>query len=365
MKRKLTGFLAIVVAAVLFCSCQNGGAQSGTAQAVSSQPNAPKVTIDKWAVPPSIEAEDIKPLVTSYDRDYCVNYYKPHLLEAIAGSYYHDVSVVVQNGQEGLIDYTGTLRLPAAYSRVWLVEDKIVAADGEGGEGTVYHGVNEHYALAENTAEMSKYASQWVWDVGKGRPYHMFGREPVLYDRYPETVVPVQMVRLNHDLFLPPQEAADGVAVHVYNPEAEGDLYLSTDGSADPYRGRWGYAIGEELVIPDQYERCQYMCEGIGAASRGGKWYYVTEAGEEINQSGYDTAWNNPFTAWAKANAFDFSEGLCAVTRDGKWGYINRSGEEVIPCQFEATRPVYNGRAWVKKDGLWGVADLSALTTGA
>jgi hypothetical protein len=140
-------------------------------------------------------------------------------------------------------------------------------------------------------------------------------------------------------------------------------LYLPIENAVDPLRGKWGYAMGGQILVPAIYQRAQYMQEGVGAAERDGKWDYVTPENVVLNEKGYDTAWNNPFTSWATTNAYDFSEGLVAVNRNNRWGYMDHNGVEVIPCQYDAARPVYNGMAWVKVDGLWGIADLSAYTS--
>lgn len=48
-----------------------------------------------------------------------------------------------------------------------------------------------------------------------------------------------------------------------------------------------------------------------------------------------------------------FSEGLCPVLHEGKWGYISEaSGEMTISAQFSGTKPFFEGRAFVMKDGL-------------
>ena len=40
------------------------------------------------------------------------------------------------------------------------------------------------------------------------------------------------------------------------------------------------------------------------------------------------------------------------------WGYIDTNGNIAIPFEFEETRPVYDGKDWAKRDGLWGILDV-------
>ena len=52
-------------------------------------------------------------------------------------------------------------------------------------------------------------------------------------------------------------------------------------------------------------------------------------------------------------------DGFIPLTKDGKWELRTVDGTTVIPAGiFEAIRPVYDGRCWVKKDGRWGVIQV-------
>lgn len=54
-----------------------------------------------------------------------------------------------------------------------------------------------------------------------------------------------------------------------------------------------------------------------------------------------------------------YSEGYMAVKKSGKWGYINAEGKEVTDFIFEDVTPVYQGKAWVKYNGQYGILDFS------
>lgn len=53
-----------------------------------------------------------------------------------------------------------------------------------------------------------------------------------------------------------------------------------------------------------------------------------------------------------------FRDGLAAVYKDGKAGYIDATGKLVIPYIFEEATSCYNGSAWVRYNGLWGVCKI-------
>lgn len=77
------------------------------------------------------------------------------------------------------------------------------------------------------------------------------------------------------------------------------------------------------------------------------KYFYIDKNGKPINDVTYTAA-------------YAFTEGFAAVAQENGYGYIDASGKEIIPVgTFENAKYVCNGRAWVKKDGKWGILQLS------
>ena len=55
------------------------------------------------------------------------------------------------------------------------------------------------------------------------------------------------------------------------------------------------------------------------------------------------------------ANAF---RGKTAVVLRGmKYGAVNCDGRLIVPCKYEEIKDFVGGKAWVKKDGLWGLVN--------
>lgn len=54
-----------------------------------------------------------------------------------------------------------------------------------------------------------------------------------------------------------------------------------------------------------------------------------------------------------------YFDGHLTVCRDGKWGLIDENCKEVVKCQFEDISAVYEGNAWVKLNGKWGVIKIT------
>ena len=57
-----------------------------------------------------------------------------------------------------------------------------------------------------------------------------------------------------------------------------------------------------------------------------------------------------------------YVNGYLPVCKDDRWGLIDVNGNEVISCQFEDITSVYDGKAWAKQNGKWGVIEINLNT---
>ena len=143
------------------------------------------------------------------------------------------------------------------------------------------------------------------------------------------------------------------------------------DGSM--YRAEGGYGLADAdtlFVAPTMLDAVDYTTipedpqNDAFAIFDGETWTYYDTDGEVII-SGCEPGWRQiedvyRFVPLDTLRPFHFSEGLLCVGQDGAWGYCDHEGNMVVPCIFEAARPVYNGLAWVRLDGLWGVIRIGA-----
>ena len=124
-----------------------------------------------------------------------------------------------------------------------------------------------------------------------------------------------------------------------------------------------GYMIYTDgrLLENNIYEECGAYREGLMAVCVDGKWGYVDREGNEVIAPEYDSSWTftNVVTGTERNYCYAASDGFIPLTKDGKWELRTVDGTTVIPAGiFEAIRPVYDGRCWVKKDGRWGVIQV-------
>ncbi len=144
----------------------------------------------------------------------------------------------------------------------------------------------------------------------------------------------------------------------------------------DDVFGTGKYAIAKDgrLITDFIYEECGAFQDGLIAVKKNGKWGYLDKDGKEVIPFSYDASWKQ-FYQTAVLNredseyqniefrqidfAYGASGGYVVLCRDGRYSLADTRGREVIPeNEFEAIRPVYEGKCWVKQHGKWGVICL-------
>lgn len=129
--------------------------------------------------------------------------------------------------------------------------------------------------------------------------------------------------------------------------------------------GKYAVYSGDKLVTDFIYDECGSCEEGLLAVKKDGKWGYIDETGKEVIPIEYDASWKqytssfNNRTSEMEEYCYAASEGYVVLCKENKWELKDTKGKTVIPAgEFEAIRPVYKGKCWVKKDGKWGVLQI-------
>ena len=125
-----------------------------------------------------------------------------------------------------------------------------------------------------------------------------------------------------------------------------------------------GVYRGNEFIVPCEYDGClsdftKHNCGLVvtpPADNRlvfynGNKIYIFDDDGICYSDGIYDKPDNN--------QGMYYFNGYLPVCKDGKWGLIDVNGNEVLTCQFEDITSVYDGKAWAKQNGKWGVIELA------
>ena len=139
--------------------------------------------------------------------------------------------------------------------------------------------------------------------------------------------------------------------------------------------GKYALDNNASLVTEFIYDECGSLSDGLFAVCENGKWGYVNEAGQVIISIEYDASWKqypvfNMGTSRSTENVKDYcyaaSDGFVVLCKENNWEVRDTNGNSIISSGiFEAIRPVFDGKCWVKKDGKWGVIQINAFAVGS
>lgn len=112
-------------------------------------------------------------------------------------------------------------------------------------------------------------------------------------------------------------------------------------------------ADAAEAAVAEGFEYAEAVSEGLLAARKEGRYFYVNVYGEIVLDGGW-------------VSALGFRDGLAWVkqSKDGKYGCINKEGELVIPCEWDHCMSFRNGFANAEKGGKWVQIDKTGAVVG-
>lgn len=125
-----------------------------------------------------------------------------------------------------------------------------------------------------------------------------------------------------------------------------------------------GLYRGNTFLVPCEYDGClsdftKHNCGMVIAPPadnrlvfyKSNKIYIFDDDGKCYSKGVYDKHDSN--------QGMYYLNGYLPVCKSGKWGLIDVNGKEVVKCQFEDITSVYDGKAWAKQNGKWGVIKLA------
>ena len=302
----------------------------------------------EWVVEPTIEADDIYYLCRADEYEYLTNEIKCQ----------DDRYAIIQkNGKYGLINIDGQMYSELIYKKIYNTPYGLLLQREEKRYIPEIDRDSEFDILYQD-------GTLGAWDglMGSGGTYRMVywydnqlhnlneclddpGMAPL---RFPEEAIPVRRAK---ELY----EGWDAQTYSEWTDNIEGKYAVCKEGN---------------LVTDFIYDALGSCRNGVIAAEKDGKWGYINEMGETIIPFEYDASWGKGFVY----NEFGYFNGeneeipFCyaasgntiVLVKNEKWKIVDIQGNTVIPTGvFETIRPVYDGKCWVKKDGRWGVIQIS------
>ena len=302
-------------------------------------------TVFVWAVEPEIEADDIYYLKETDSKEYPYNEMERQM--------FTDYAVIKQGDSYGLID-----------------------SDGEILGGMDYEEITSGYGYYLLTREEPVYESEYMTEMDS---YYLYGDEILpavaiagdaygfkgafyycdglqnIFDAYGEEAFGPRTWTEPEDAV--PVKASDTVLENAMDAGVNNmDEWLAD------LPGGYGIYYGDSMATDFVYDACGSQSDGLLAVEQGGKWGYADSQGNIVIPVEYDASWTQyvPQNGNAEQDyCYAASEGYVVLVKDGVWEVRDTEGNPVIdPGVFEEIRPVYDGRCWVKQNGLWGVIEL-------
>ena len=306
-----------------------------------------------WVLQPEIEADDIYYLRASDNRENATN----ELQKQKESKY----AVLKQKDRYSLIEMDGKIidldkavntfaRQSNSDSNKKFVVDSVKTLDGyyrlsvDGGDSCIITDEGK----VENCPDYEKIELQGSYYFYNGLENTLSGMKYSDDQEYTE-----KLKELSTTI---PLKKAD----RLYNESSNGDPGIWSENLSSKY-ALWkdGNLIGSYI-----YDECGSENSGLMAVQKDGKWGYIDKLGKEVIPIEYDASWNEYYADLGQTIQKDYcyaaTEGYITLFKNKKWEMRTTDNKLVIlPGVFEKILPVYDGKCWVKKNGKWGVIQLS------
>lgn len=321
---KNVSFIKII--AVLMCVATVLGAFSAcsskktTPNTVKASVNDGPLTDPKWVVVPSIDAQAIEPLVRA-DYNESTRHYDIS---------YADCFKIKQNGKYGIIDYNGKIVIKPKYDSIVAIRNSsdfvATGKDSDGETVQTYINYND-FSVESSYRKYNTLRYEYLWNATDNSAVFVQNDNGEIYKDDLKAALP-ESVRGVKDV--------DG--------EYVGD-------------GTYGLYINGKNIMGMIYSGAGCFSNGMAAFKSNGVWGYIDSNGKTVLPFGYDAV--KGYSAFGGEDTpYESYDGYVTVTKDGKFGVFTNEGKAVTDMSYEGATPVVGGRAYILKDGKWGLASF-------
>lgn len=321
---KNVSFIKII--AVLMCVATVLGAftacssKKTTPNTVKASVNDGPLTDPKWVVVPSIDAQAIEPLVRA-DYNESTRHYDIS---------YADCFKIKQNGKYGIIDYNGKIVIKPKYDSIVAIRNSsdfvATGKDFDGETVQTYINYND-FSVESSYRKYNTLRYEYLWNATDNSAVFVQNDNGEIYKDDLKAALP-ESVRGVKDV--------DG--------EYVGD-------------GTYGLYINGKNIMGMIYSGAGCFSNGMAAFKSNGVWGYIDSNGKTVLPFGYDAV--KGYSAFGGEDTpYESYDGYVTVTKDGKFGVFTNEGKAVTDMSYEGATPVVGGRAYILKDGKWGLASF-------
>ena len=266
-------------------------------------------------------------------------------------------TAIDSNGKWGLIDSNGKKIIDNKYDKInisnWMYR---------------YHYIEVSY-LIESYANYSSYDDYWLDSkLNEVHPSQGLGSDPgfvYYYDIDTDRIYFADLMMGNRELSgnelseihkpIVSAVTTEGETISLYGKETlQHNFYTDKPGT-----GMYGLISGGKITVPMEYDGYfkPETADEFGNCNRivfwkNNKIYVFDKNGKCYSNGKYDKVDNENQELY-------YFNGYLPVCKGGKWGLIDINGKEVLKCRFEDITSVYDGKAWAKENGKWGVIKLA------
>ena len=342
---------------------------TATTKAPAPAPSTPSAAVSgySWVIEPSCDYDDVA-IITQFGDPWGEAALATNQVTNDYGSWvYYDYeegtklkgifTTTDSDDKWGLISLDGKELISNKYDKIsvqWWLQGTHYLAVSVITDTNIYGNVYKSYWVNENYNEVPP--SEGIGD-GDGERYY--------YD--------IKTNEIYHDVFLMGDNVVSGSELkNVFYPitsaVAEEGGYRYVDGekiishyfsTEEVDTGKCGLISGGEITVPIEYDgyfdsssRDLYSSCNRIVFWKNNKIYVFDKDGNCYSDGVYDKVDNG------NQELYYFNDYL-AVCRNGKWGLIDVNGNEVVECCFDDISSVYDGKAWAKQNGKWGVIELA------
>lgn len=321
---KNVSFIKII--AVLMCVATVLGAftacssKKTTPNTVKASVNDGPLTDPKWVVVPSIDAQAIEPLVRA-DYNESTRHYDIS---------YADCFKIKQNGKYGIIDYNGKIVIKPKYDSIVAIRNSsdfvATGKDSDGETVQTYINYND-FSVESSYRKYNTLRYEYLWNATDNSAVFVQNDNGEIYKDDLKAALP-ESVRGVKDV--------DG--------EYVGD-------------GTYGLYINGKNIMGMIYSGAGCFSNGMAAFKSNGVWGYIDSNGKTVLPFGYDAV--KGYSAFGGEDTpYESYDGYVTATKDGKFGVFTNEGKAVTDMSYEGATPVVGGRAYILKDGKWGLASF-------
>ncbi len=263
---------------------------------------------------------------------------------------YANYAVICSNGKYGLMDYKGNTVIEPEYEdyyTCWCGEIVLFNTIDAKNNEYKYCTIDSTKQISDTPMIHEDKSPRYYWDAEAKKTY----------------------VKRENEDYATEYTGKKTVVVCEAEISDQGAGYFSVKTDEEPVYGL--VKKNKVLIEPEYVDFYAPAYKGAGATciafkNSEGLWGYVNSDGKTIIDFKCDgdmSTYNGSLIdSEEKSHPFLFNGDYVPVSVGASYGYYDKDGNVVVrPGEFEQARPVHNGRAWVRKDGLWGIIKLGEI----